>query len=102
MRVTALPVAIVGHHLEQHEDIRLDVLAFELLEQIPYRHHDALGISQAGVASERNVEGGVTRAHALVVAFTGFIDDKWVTDLALKQGEDAWAVIKASDVMIGK
>jgi molybdopterin-binding protein len=30
------------------------------------------------------------------------ITNEAVTDLGLKKGDDAWAIIKASDVMIGK
>ena len=33
---------------------------------------------------------------------TASITNEAVTDLGLKKGDDAWAVIKASDVMIGK
>ena len=36
------------------------------------------------------------------VIVTSSITNEAVADLALKQGDEAWAVIKASDVMIGK
>jgi molybdopterin-binding protein len=36
------------------------------------------------------------------VAVTASITNEAVADLQLKKGDDAWAVIKASDVMIGK
>jgi molybdopterin-binding protein len=36
------------------------------------------------------------------VTVTASITNEAVTDLGLKKGDDAWAVIKASDVMIGK
>jgi molybdopterin-binding protein len=54
-----------------------------------------------------DVTKGATTSHVRVdfghsVTVTAAITNEAVTDLALKQGEDAWAVIKASDVMIGK
>ncbi len=33
---------------------------------------------------------------------TASITNEAVADLGLKQGDEAWAVIKASDVMVGK
>jgi molybdopterin-binding protein len=38
--------------------------------------------------------------HGITV--TAAITNEAVADLGLKKGDDAWAVIKASDVMIGK
>ena len=53
------------------------------------------------------VEKGMTTAHVRIdigggVKITSSITNEAVDDLALKVGDDAWAVIKASDVMIGK
>ena len=54
-----------------------------------------------------DVTKGATTSHVLVdlghgVTVTASITNEAVTDLGLKKGDDAWAVIKASDVMIGK
>jgi molybdopterin-binding protein len=38
--------------------------------------------------------------HGVII--TSSITNEAVADLDLKDGDDAWAVIKASDVMIGK
>jgi molybdopterin-binding protein len=53
------------------------------------------------------VEKGMTTAHIRIdigggVILTSSITNEAVDELALKQGDDAWAVVKASDVMIGK
>ncbi len=53
------------------------------------------------------VTKGATTSHVRVdlghgVTVTAAITNEAVTDLGLKKGDDAWAVIKASDVMIGK
>jgi molybdopterin-binding protein len=53
------------------------------------------------------VTKGATTSHVRVdvghgVTVTASITNEAVADLALKNGDDAWAVIKASDVMIGK
>jgi molybdopterin-binding protein len=53
------------------------------------------------------VEKGMTTAHVRIdiaggVVLTSSITNEAVDELALKQGDDAWAVVKASDVMIGK
>jgi molybdopterin-binding protein len=53
------------------------------------------------------VTKGATTSHVRVdvghgVTVTASITNEAVADLALKKGDDAWAVIKASDVMIGK
>ena len=53
------------------------------------------------------VEKGTTTAHVRIdigggVIVTSSITNEAVDDLALKVGDDAWAVIKASDVMVGK
>ena len=53
------------------------------------------------------VTKGATTSHVHVdvghgVTVTASITNEAVADLALKKGDDAWAVIKASDVMIGK
>ncbi len=50
---------------------------------------------------------GATTSHVRVdigggVIVTSSITNEAVADLALQKGDDAWAVIKASDVMIGK
>jgi molybdopterin-binding protein len=54
-----------------------------------------------------DVTKGATTSHVRVdlghgVTVTAAITNEAVTDLGLKKGDDAWAVIKASDVMIGK
>jgi molybdopterin-binding protein len=53
------------------------------------------------------VTKGATTSHVRVdigggVIITASITNEAVADLALKAGDEAWAVIKASDVMIGK
>lgn len=53
------------------------------------------------------VEKGMTTAHVRIdigggVTVTSSITNEAVDELALKAGDDAWAVVKASDVMIGK
>jgi molybdopterin-binding protein len=53
------------------------------------------------------VEKGMTTAHVRIdigggVLVTSSITNAAVDELALKVGDEAWAVIKASDVMIGK
>jgi molybdopterin-binding protein len=53
------------------------------------------------------VEKGMTTAHVRVdigngVTITSSITNQAVDDLALRLGDEVWAVIKASDVMIGK
>jgi molybdopterin-binding protein len=50
---------------------------------------------------------GATTSHVRVdlghgIIVTASITNEAVTDLGLKTGDEAWAVIKASDVMIGK
>ena len=54
-----------------------------------------------------DVMKGATTSHARIdigsgVIVTSSITNEAVADLDLKKGDDAWAVIKASDVMIGK
>jgi len=54
-----------------------------------------------------DVTKGATTSHVRIdigqgVVITSAITNEAVTDLDLKKGDDAWAVIKASDVMIGK
>ena len=54
-----------------------------------------------------DVTKGATTSHVRVdlghgIAVTAAITNEAVTDLGLKKGDDAWAVIKSSDVMIGK
>jgi molybdopterin-binding protein len=53
------------------------------------------------------VRKGQTTAHVRVeigagVVVTSSITNEAVDDLALKVGDEVWAVIKASDVMVGK
>jgi molybdopterin-binding protein len=53
------------------------------------------------------VHKGQTTAHVRIevgagVVITSSITNEAVDDLGLKVGDEAWAVIKASDVMIGK
>ena len=53
------------------------------------------------------VTKGATTSHVRIdighgVIVTSSITNEAVADLGLKPGDDAWAVIKASDVMIGK
>lgn len=53
-----------------------------------------------------NVVKGETTAHVRIdvggSVITASVTNDAVDDLALKIGDEAWAVIKASDVMIGK
>jgi molybdopterin-binding protein len=54
-----------------------------------------------------DVVKGATTSHVRIdigggVIVMSSITNEAVTDLALKTGDEAWAVIKASDVMIGK
>jgi molybdopterin-binding protein len=54
-----------------------------------------------------DVTKGATTSHVRIdigggVIVTSSITNEAVADLALMKGDDAWAVIKASDVMIGK
>jgi molybdopterin-binding protein len=53
------------------------------------------------------VTKGATTSHVRVdigrgVIVTSSITNEAVADLGLQKGDDAWAIIKASDVMIGK
>ena len=53
------------------------------------------------------VRKGQTTAHIRIeigasVVITSSITNEAVDDLGLRVGDEAWAVIKASDVMIGK
>jgi molybdopterin-binding protein len=53
------------------------------------------------------VTKGATTSHVRIdigegVIITSSITNEAVADLGLKKGDAAWAVIKASDVMIGK
>ena len=53
------------------------------------------------------VTKGVTTSHVRIdvgqgIILTSSITNEAVADLGLKTGDEAWAVIKASDVMIGK
>ena len=53
-----------------------------------------------------DVKKGTTTSHVRIdigqgVIVTSSITNAAVEDLDLKTGDDAWAVIKASDVMIG-
>jgi len=54
-----------------------------------------------------DVTKGATTSHVRIdigqgVIITSAITNEAVADLDLKKGDEAWAVIKASDVMIGK
>ena len=54
-----------------------------------------------------DVRVGVTTSHVRIdigggVIVTSSITNEAVADLNIQAGDDAWAVIKASDVMIGK
>jgi molybdopterin-binding protein len=53
------------------------------------------------------VTKGATTSHVRIdvghgATITASITNEAVAELGLKKGDDAWAVIKASDVMIGK
>lgn len=53
------------------------------------------------------VTKGVTTSHVridigLSIFVTSSITNEAVAELGLKAGDDVWAIIKASDVMIGK
>jgi len=52
------------------------------------------------------VKKGVTTSHVRIdigngIVITAAITNDAVADLNLKNGDEAWAVIKASDVMVG-
>ncbi len=54
-----------------------------------------------------DVHKGATTSHVRIeiaggAVVTASITNEAVADLGLKQGDEAWAVIKASDVMVGK
>jgi molybdopterin-binding protein len=54
-----------------------------------------------------DVKRGTTTSHVRIdigqgTIVTSSITNAAVADLDLKKGDEAWAVIKASDVMIGK
>jgi molybdopterin-binding protein len=54
-----------------------------------------------------DVTKGATTSHVRIdigagVIVTSSITNEAVADLALNKGDDVWAVIKASDVMVGK
>ena len=54
-----------------------------------------------------DVTKGATTSHVRIdigggVIVTSSITNEAVADLDLKKGDDAWAVVKGSDVMIGK
>jgi molybdopterin-binding protein len=54
-----------------------------------------------------DVTKGATTSHVRIdvgggVVITSSITNEAVADLGLQKGDEAWAVIKASDVMIGK
>jgi molybdopterin-binding protein len=54
-----------------------------------------------------DITKGATTSHVRVdlghgVIVTASITNEAVADLGLQKGDDAWAVIKAPDVMIGK
>jgi molybdopterin-binding protein len=54
-----------------------------------------------------DVVKGATTSHVRIdigggVIITSSITNEAVADLVLAKGDEAWAVIKASDVMIGK
>jgi molybdopterin-binding protein len=53
------------------------------------------------------VTKGATTSHVRIdigqgIIITASITNEAVADLALQKGDAAWAVIKASDVMVGK
>ena len=53
------------------------------------------------------VHKGQTTAHVRIeigtgVVITSSITNEAVDDLALKAGDEVWAIIKASDVIVGK
>lgn len=54
-----------------------------------------------------DISKGMTTAHVRIdigngVIITSSITNDAVDELGLRQGDDAWAVVKASDVMVGK
>ena len=54
-----------------------------------------------------DVSKGMTTAHVRIdigngVIITSSITNDAVDELGLRKGDEAWAVIKASDVMVGK
>ena len=54
-----------------------------------------------------DVAKGATTSHVRIdigggVIITSSITNEAVADLALQKGDEVWAVVKASDVMVGK
>lgn len=54
-----------------------------------------------------DISKGMTTAHVRIdigngVIITSSITNDAVDELGLRQGDDAWAVVKAWDVMVGK
>jgi molybdopterin-binding protein len=54
-----------------------------------------------------DVKKGATTSHVLIdigggVIVTSSITNESVAEMTLAKGDDVWAVIKASDVMVGK
>lgn len=53
-----------------------------------------------------DVTRGATTSHVRIeivgAVVTASITNEAVADLGLKKGDDAWAIIKASDVMVAK
>ena len=54
-----------------------------------------------------DVTEGATTSHVRIdvghgIVIMASITNEAVADLALQKGDEAWAVIKASDVMVGK
>ncbi len=54
-----------------------------------------------------DVTKGATTSHVRIdvghgIVIMASITNEAVADLALQKGDEAWAVIKASDVMVGK
>jgi molybdopterin-binding protein len=53
------------------------------------------------------VKKGATTSHVFIdigagVIMTSSITNESVAELALAKGDDVWAIVKASDVMVGK
>jgi len=54
-----------------------------------------------------DITKGATTSHVRVdvghgIIITSSITNEAVAELGLKKGDDVWAIIKASDVMVGK
>ena len=69
-------------------------------------HHEEAERAQPTQGEDRRSQEGCYDVHVQIdigngIVITSAITNEAVADLNLKTGDEAWAVIKASDVMIG-